>query len=112
MYSLVTLFMFLAVSAVAVADVLLKKTESIGSVGKALLSPWVIGAVVLYLFQIFILTHLFVSGAKLIHVGLIQLVLYSIIIVLAGIFIFGETLTVPHIVGIFLAISGIVLLNL
>ena len=62
--------LILAVSAVAVADVFLKKTQTLGSMSKAISSPWMLIAVVLYLVQILFFTYLFVSGVKLINVGI------------------------------------------
>ena len=45
------LVILLAVMAVAVADVLIKKAATQGSLGSALRSPWLLGAVGLYLFH-------------------------------------------------------------
>lgn len=112
MYSIQTLLLILAVSAVAIADILLKKTQSLGSISRAILSPWMLGAIILYLFQILFFTYLFISGAKLIHVGVMQIVFYSIIVLIAGIFIFGESLTALQGIGILLSLTGIILLNL
>ena len=102
----------LAVSAVAIADVILKKAQTAGSLGKAVLSPWMLLVIALYLFQIFFFTYLFVSGAKLIHVGIMQTVLYAIIVLLAGIFIYQESLSVIQIAGVALSLLGVLLLNL
>ncbi len=107
-----TFLVVLAVSAVAIADIFLKKTQVLGSMSKAITSPWMLGAVLLYLFQILFFTYLFMSGAKLTYVGIMQTVLYALIVLLGGIFIFGETLSVIHMVGIALALVGVVLLNL
>ena len=107
-----TLLLILAVSAVAIADVFLKKTQALGSVSQALTSPWMIGAIVLYLFQIFFFTYFFISGAKLTYVGIMQTVLYALIVVGSGIFFFGESLSTVQIAGIVLAIAGVVLLNI
>lgn len=107
-----TALLILAVSAVAIADVLLRKAEALGGLTKAILSPWMLGAVALYLFQIFFFTYLFVSGAKLINVGVIQTVFYALIVILSGVFIFGESLSSVQIIGMILALSGVFLLNL
>lgn len=107
-----TLLVVLAVSAVAIADVFLKKTQSLGSMSQALMSPWMLGAIILYLFQIFFFTYLFMSGAKLTTIGIMQTVLYALIVLAAGIFLFGETLSVVQIVGIVLAIAGVIMLNI
>ena len=51
-----TILLILAVASVAIADVFLKKTQALGSMSQAFMSPWMFGAVVLYLFQIFFFT--------------------------------------------------------
>lgn len=107
-----TFFVILAVSSVAIADIFLKKTQALGSMSRALLSPWMAIAILLYVFQILFFTYLFISGAKLTHVGIMQTVLYALIVLGAGIFIFGETLTTIHTVGIIFALMGVVLLNI
>jgi drug/metabolite transporter (DMT)-like permease len=106
-----TVLLISAVSALAIADVILKKAQATGSIIKAITSPWMLGVIILYLFQIFIFTYLFVSGAKLIPVGIIQTVLYAIIILLAGIFIYGETLSGIQMAGVILSLLGVFLLN-
>jgi drug/metabolite transporter (DMT)-like permease len=106
-----TFLLTLAISAVAIADVLLKKTESLGSMSKAILSPWMLGAVILYLFQIFFFTYLFISGTKIINIGIMQTVLYAIIILFSGVFIFGESLTTLQCAGVLLALVGVILIN-
>jgi drug/metabolite transporter (DMT)-like permease len=107
-----TLLLVSAVSAVAVGDILLKKTQASGSFIKAVLSPWMLGAIILYLFQIAFFTYLFVSGVKLVHVGIMQTVFYALIVLLAGIFLFGESITAIQGIGIALALIGVILLNL
>lgn len=103
--------LILAVSAVAIADVFLKKTQTLGSMSKAISSPWMLIAVVLYLVQIFFFTYLFVSGVKLINVGIMQTVLYATIVVVSGVIFFGESMTSLQIAGIFLAVLGVIFLN-
>ena len=56
------LLILLAVIAVAVADVFLKKATHHGNLGMALSSPWLFTAIGLYLLQIVIFTIAFVSG--------------------------------------------------
>lgn len=107
-----TALVILAVSAVAIADVLLRKAETLGSLGKAIMSPWMLGAVALYLFQIFFFTYLFVSGAKLVNVGILQTVFYALIIILSGIFLFGEHLSALQIVGVALSLGGVILMSI
>jgi drug/metabolite transporter (DMT)-like permease len=106
-----TTLLVLAVSAVAIADIFLKKTQIEGSLLKAITSPWMLCAIVLYLFQIFFFTYLFASGAKLINIGIMQTVLYAVIILVAGIYFFEETLSSMQIAGVILALLGVLLLN-
>lgn len=106
------LFIILAVIAVAVADAFLKKASDEGSLHRAFQSPWMMGAVLLYLFQILFFTYMFVAGWELSVVGSLQTVFYALVVLLAGIFIFRETLTLVQGVGILLAIGGIILINL
>lgn len=105
------MFIIFAVSAVAVADMFLKKAGTIGSFQAALVNPWMLGVIVLYLFQIVAFAYLFASGEKLIYIGIMQTVLYALIVILGGVFFFGETLSPIHIAGIVLAIAGVLLLN-
>lgn len=107
-----TSLIVLAASSVAVADIFLKKTEGLGSINKALSSPWMFGALALYLFQIIFFTYAFVSGSKLVNVGVMQVALYSIIILLASFFIFNETLSQIQVLGLLLALSGIVFMHM
>jgi drug/metabolite transporter (DMT)-like permease len=104
--------LFVSVSAVAIADIFLKETQKAGSLGRALTSPWMLCAIILYLFQIFFFTYLFVSGAKLVNIGIMQTVLYAVIILVAGVFFFEETLSGVQIAGVILALLGVILLNL
>lgn len=107
-----TALLISAVSAVAIADILLKKTQSAGSFSKALTSPWMLGAIILYLFQILFFTYLFFNGAKIISVGIMQTVLYALIILVGGVSFFKETVSGIQVFGIVFALMGVVLLNL
>jgi drug/metabolite transporter (DMT)-like permease len=101
-----------AIIAVAVADVLLKKAAAAGNFEQALKSPFLWGAVLLYLFQIVFFVYAFVAGWKLSSVGIMQTVLYVLIVLGAGVLLYRETLTPMQMAGAALAIGGIVLLNL
>jgi len=107
-----TALLIFAASAVAIADVLLKRVHGAGSVLKALSSPWMIAAIGLYIVQIIIFTHLFISGAKLSYIGALQTVLYASITVLAGILVFHETVSLTQAIGIGLAFLGALLMQL
>ena len=100
-----------AVMAVAVADILLKKATVQGSLDLAIRSPWLWGAVGLYLLQISFFTYAFVSGWPLSHIGALQTALYAVIVLAAGVLLYRETLTPVQIVGMVLAIGGVVLIN-
>ncbi|MBI2109314.1 MAG: hypothetical protein HYT93_04065 [Parcubacteria group bacterium] len=104
--------LILAVAAVAIADVFLKQAAVHNSLWAAFKSPWMIGAIFLYLFQIFFFTYIFVAGVQLVNVGVLQTVLYAAIVLFAGFFIFNETLTPIQVLGIILALSGTILISL
>ena len=107
-----TLLLILASASVAVADVFLKKASTFTDMANFLKSPWMIGAILLYVFQIFIFIYLFFSGVKLVDVGIIQIILYALIVLTSGILFFHETLTLINIIGVALGITGIVLISL
>ena len=100
-----------AVIAVAIADVLLKKATVNGSVEHALRSPWLWGAVGLYLLQIGFFTYAFVSGWQLSHIGALQTALYALIVLAAGVLLYRETVTPLQVAGMLLAVIGVVLIN-
>jgi drug/metabolite transporter (DMT)-like permease len=95
-----------------VADAFLKKASDEGSLPRAFQSPWMVGAILLYLFQILFFTYMFVAGWQLSLVGSLQTVFYALVVLLAGVFIFRETLTLAQGAGVLLAIGGVVLINL
>ncbi|MFN8458178.1 MAG: hypothetical protein U0401_26595 [Anaerolineae bacterium] len=105
-------FIILAVIAVAVADAFLKKASGEGSLHRAFQSPWMLGAILLYLFQILFFTYMFVAGWELSLVGSLQTVFYALVVLSAGIFMFRETLTLVQGAGILLAVGGVILINL
>ncbi len=84
------LFILVAVIAVAVADVLLKKATSHGNLGVALSSPWLFMAIGLYLLQIVIFTIAFISGWKLSLIGALQTALYAVIVLAGGVLLYNE----------------------
>lgn len=101
----------LAVVAVALADVLLKKASATSSLDAVLRSPWLWGAVVLYLLQVGLFTYAFVSGWKLSVLGALQTALYAVIVLASGVFWFRETLTPAQVAGMVLALGGVALIN-
>ncbi len=100
-----------AVIAVAVADVLLKKATVHGSLNAALRSPWLWGAVGLYLLQIGVFVYAFFAGWKLSILGVLQTVLYGVIVVGASLLLYRETLAPLQLIGLALALGGAVLIN-
>ena len=101
----------LAVLAVAVADVLLKKAAVPGNLTHAVRSPWLWGAVGLYLVQIGLFTYAFIAGWKLSLIGALQTALYALVVLAAGVLLYRESLTPAQVVGMLLAIGGVVLIN-
>lgn len=106
------ILILLAVSAVAVADVCIKKAALEGSILGAMKNPWFLAAIALYLFQVFIFTSAFVFGWKLSIVGMLQTVSYAAIVLGSGVFIFHEHLTVLQWIGIVFAFGATILMNL
>jgi drug/metabolite transporter (DMT)-like permease len=101
----------LAVIAVAIADVLLKRAASSGSVQVALRSPWMFTAIGLYLLQITLFTIAFIAGWKLSIIGALQTALYALIVLAAGVLLYNESLTRLQVIGVLLAFGGVVLIN-
>jgi drug/metabolite transporter (DMT)-like permease len=102
---------FLAVIAVAVADVLLKKAAAQGNLSSAMSSPWLLCAVGLYLFQIGFFTVAFIAGWKLSVIGALQTAVYALIVLAAGVLIFNESLSRSQMIGALLAFGGVILIN-
>ena len=100
-----------AVVAVAVADVLLKKATVQGSFEQAIRSPWLWGAIGLYLLQVGFFTYAFVSGWKLSDIGILQTTLYALIVLASGVLLYRESVTPSQVVGMVLALGGVVLIN-
>lgn len=111
MKPLTWILLIAAVAAVAVADVCLKRAAAQGSMATAVRSPWLLAAVGLYLFQVGFFTYIFVSGTPLLYVGVLQTALYAAIVLLAGVFLFKETLSNLQRMGLVLALVGAVLMN-
>jgi len=101
----------LAVIALAVGDVFLKKAALETSLWRALKSPWMAGALALYFYQIIFVTYFFFVGWELSIVGTLQAAVYGLIVVVVGIFYFEETLTQAQTIGVILAFSGVILIN-
>jgi drug/metabolite transporter (DMT)-like permease len=104
-------FIIMAVIAVAVADVLLKRASALDNLRAALSSPWLFCAIALYLFQIGFFIFAFHAGWKLSIIGALQTALYALIVLAAGVLLYHESLTRMQVVGILLAFGGVLLIN-
>lgn len=98
--------------AVAIADGIIKKTTIGVSFTDALKNPLMIGVLFLYLIQIAFFTYVFVNNWQLGAVGILQMVAYSVFVMMTGVFIFKESFTMTQYLGFVLAVSGAVLINL
>jgi len=108
-----TLFILFSASLVGIADIFIKKASSNASdTLAALTDPWMIAALGLYTLQVILFAYLFVHKAKLGMVGIIQSVLYILIMVGGGIVLFHEQLTLMKGIGMILGLVAIILLNL
>ncbi|MFO0704920.1 MAG: hypothetical protein U0517_03075 [Candidatus Andersenbacteria bacterium] len=107
------LFIVVAVTAVAVADVLTKKV-SVGtdSYAQAIRNPLMLIVVALYILQILIFLYVFVKKAELGTVGIVQTALFALIVLGSGILFFNERFTLLKAIGVGLAIVGVALLSL
>jgi drug/metabolite transporter (DMT)-like permease len=101
----------LAMVAVAVADVFLKRATADGDLNATLRSPWLIGAVALYLFQIGVFMFAFLDGWKLSLIGTLQIALYAFVVVAASVLLFRETLSTRQVIGLGLALGGAILVS-
>ncbi len=102
----------LAGISVAVADMLIKKVSLGGKFIEALKSPWFLIILVLYLAQIVFFIFVFTKQWNLAIVGNLQMIFYSLTVVILGLLIFGESISLIQYIGIALAIIGIFLINL
>lgn len=106
-------FLVLAVSAVSIADVFLKKAaQTGGGLAGAFKSPWLLFAIGLYLFQIAYFLFAFVGGWKLSVVSVLQIAFYALITIGAGIFIFGESLSLLQTFGAIFVLIGAVMITI
>ena len=113
MVNLTQLFaVILAGLAVAIADALIKKTSATGSFWLAFKNPLMIAIFLLYFVQVIFFVLVFMHGWKLSIVGNMQMVVYSVTVVLIGLLFFGEKLSLVQGVGILLGLIGIILMNL
>lgn len=108
-----TSLILLSALLVGIGDVWLKKAAfGTDSFRGALLNRWTLAATFLYLVQIVVFSYLFSRKAELGFVGVIQITFYAIIVVSSGVLLFHEALTAPKILGMLLALTGVIILDL
>jgi len=102
-----------AVTAVAIADVLTKKIAfNVDSYIVALKNPLIFAVVALYLLQIGIFLFVFVKKAELGIIGMLQTALFAVIVIGSGVIFFKEKISPVQAIGMGLAIVGVMLTNL
>ena len=102
----------IAVIAISVADVLIKKIFAPRTgFWTDIQNPWMFGVIALYIVQIIIFAFVFDKKAELGVVGVIQTALYAVIVVGSGILFFNERVSWPQGIGMGLAIAGVILLH-
>ncbi len=106
------ILLILACSAVAIADVCIKKASTATSFSGIFKNPWFVAAIFLYIFQIFIFAYIFCLGLQLSYVGIMQIILYALIVLVSSVLFFHEDFTFIKIVGIILGVFGIILINI
>ncbi len=102
----------LAGVAVAVADALIKHSAGQRSFVGMLKDPIMVAVYALYLVQIIFFLYVFYAKWNLAHVGILQMVAYTVTILATGVLVFGESFTGIQIAGICVAIFGLVLMNI
>jgi len=106
------ILILLAGASVGVADFLLKKISRGQTFIQAVGNPWIAAVAALYIIQISIFIYLFVKKWELGIVGVLQIVLYTAIVVGGGWLFFKEKLSPVQGIGMGLALLGAVLMNL
>ncbi|MDD5731353.1 MAG: hypothetical protein PHU42_00435 [Patescibacteria group bacterium] len=101
----------LAGVSIGVADFLIKKIALKGGFLLALKDPWMIAIIVLYFIQIAFLFYVFRNQGKIGIVGNLQMVFYSLTVVILGLVVFGEKISIVQGVGILLAVIGAILMS-
>lgn len=102
---------FLSALLVAVADAVIKQTTLTGNFLSALLSPWILLICTLYFLQVLLALYIFLNRGDLAVYGMLFNVFYSIAMILLGVLVFKEHITMWQSVGIALALAGTMLIN-
>ena len=106
------LAIILAGVSVGVADALIKKVALTGSFWSAFKNPLMVFILLLYVAQIAFFVYVFRYQWELGIVGNLQIVFYSLTVILSGLLIFGEKISLVQGAGIGLALIGVILMNL
>ncbi len=106
------LLVVLAGILVGIADLLIKKAATNATFSEALRNSLMIPVALLYITQILFFIYVFANNWKFGIVGIMQVVFFSLFVLFAGYFVFGEKLTLLQLTGGALAIFGIILINL
>lgn len=101
----------LAGISVGVADALIKKVSLTGNFWSSFLNPLMALILFLYLAQIALFIYTFRHNWNLGIVGNLQMVFYSLTVVIGGILFFGENISLIQSIGIGLALIGVILMN-
>ncbi len=102
-----------SVLAISIADVFIKKAGVVAqSFGAMFRNPWFIAAGLLYIVQVIGFGYLLFSGARLSWIGIVQTILYALVVIGSGVLLFHESISLIQAIGIAFAIVGLVLLNL
>ncbi len=97
---------------VAVADAFLKKAANDSASLRHGLSHWLIPpSIVLYTIQMILFVYMFRERWELGRLCIMQMVSYTICVMLIGWLYFGDTIQPVHIAGTALALIGIMLIN-
>lgn len=97
---------------VGIADVLIKKAASTGSFWAVFKNPLIITILLLYAAQLAFFVYVFRHQWKLGIAGNLQMVFYSLTVILSGLIVFGEKISLAQGIGIGLALIGVILMNL
>ena len=96
---------------VGIADALIKKSALTGNFWNAFKNPLMLIILLLYIAQIILLVYIFKHQWNLGIVGNLEVVFYSLTVILSGLLFFGETISLTQGVGISLALIGVILMN-
>lgn len=101
----------IAVISVALGDIFIKKASQSVTLSHVFSSRYMFLGVILYLLQIVLFAWMFFQGWNLGIVGIMQTVLYALIVLGAGHFIFKEYLNAVQLAGLLMACVGVVIAN-